>query len=60
MADAPWLEYPYDPPEWDLDRRDYMLERPLRIEEGGWIVLSEEPGLGFALNEPMLERTRIG
>src|SRR5258708_9258839 len=31
LADPPFLEYPYDPPEWDLDRRDYMLAEPLPV-----------------------------
>jgi L-alanine-DL-glutamate epimerase-like enolase superfamily enzyme len=60
IADAPWLEFPYDPPEWDLDRRDYMLAEPVRVDAEGWIVLPEAPGMGYALDEAMLARTRIG
>ena len=60
LADAPFLEYPYDPPEWDLDRRDYMMAEPLRVGADGMIVLPETPGLGYAPDEAVLERTRIG
>jgi L-alanine-DL-glutamate epimerase-like enolase superfamily enzyme len=60
LADAPWLEYPYDPPEWGLDRRDYVMAEPLRVDDEGWIVLSDTPGMGYALDEAMLERTQIG
>jgi L-alanine-DL-glutamate epimerase-like enolase superfamily enzyme len=60
LADAPWLEYPYDPPEWDLDRRDYMMREPLRVDDGGWIVLGEAPGMGYAPDEETLARTRTG
>jgi L-alanine-DL-glutamate epimerase-like enolase superfamily enzyme len=60
VADAPFLEYPYDPPEWDLDRRDYMLTEPLRVDAQGWIRLPDAPGMGFELNEAMLARTRTG
>ena len=60
LTDAPWLEYPYDPPEWGLDRRDYMMAEPLRVDGEGWIVLSEAPGMGYALDEEMLARTRVG
>jgi L-alanine-DL-glutamate epimerase-like enolase superfamily enzyme len=60
LADAPWLEYPYDPPEWDLDRRDYMMREPLRVDDGGWIVLAEAPGMGYAPDEETLARTRTG
>jgi L-alanine-DL-glutamate epimerase-like enolase superfamily enzyme len=60
LADAPWLEYPFDPPEWGLDRRDYMLAEPLRVAAGGWIVLGDAPGMGYALDEDLLARTRTG
>jgi L-alanine-DL-glutamate epimerase-like enolase superfamily enzyme len=55
-----FLEYPYDPPEWGLDRRDYMMAEPLRVGADGYIVMPTAPGLGYALDEAMLERTRIG
>jgi L-alanine-DL-glutamate epimerase-like enolase superfamily enzyme len=58
LADAPFLEYPYDPPEWDLDRRDYMLAEPLRVDADGWIRLPDTPGMGYTLDEAMLARTR--
>ena len=57
---APFLEFPYDPPEWGLDRRDYMMAEPLTVDAGGWIVLGDKPGLGYAPNEDLLARTRIG
>ena len=59
LADAPYLEFPYDPPEWDLDRRDYMLAEPCRVDGQGWINLSEAPGLGLVLDEAALARTRL-
>jgi L-alanine-DL-glutamate epimerase-like enolase superfamily enzyme len=59
LCDAPYLEFPYDPPEWDLDRRDYMLAEPCRVDAQGWINLGDAPGLGFDLDEAMLARTRI-
>jgi L-alanine-DL-glutamate epimerase-like enolase superfamily enzyme len=60
VADAPWLEFPYDPPEWGLDRRDYMLAEPVNVDADGFIVLPDRPGMGYALDEAMLERTRVG
>lgn len=59
VADAPFLEFPYDPPQWSLERRDFMLIDPLRPDANGWLNLSDEPGLGYALNEDLLQRTRI-
>jgi L-alanine-DL-glutamate epimerase-like enolase superfamily enzyme len=60
IADAPFLEFPYDPPEWDVDRRDYMMAEPLNVDNAGNIVLSDRPGMGYELNEDRLVKTRIG
>ena len=60
LCDAPFIEYPFDPPEWDVERRDFMMAEPLRVTADGWIELSDAPGLGYALDEAMLVRTRTG
>jgi L-alanine-DL-glutamate epimerase-like enolase superfamily enzyme len=60
LADVPFMEFPFDPPEWDVDRRDYMMMEPLRVDQAGNIVLSDRPGMGYELNEDMLARTRTG
>ncbi len=60
IADAPFIEYPYDPPEWSLDRRDYMMAAPLKLDPDGWLRLPDAPGMGYAVDEDMLARTRIG
>ncbi len=57
---APFLEVPYDPPEWDVDRRDYMLARPVVVDREGWIVLGDAPGMGFEPDEERLAATRLG
>jgi len=59
VADSPFIEFPYDPPEWGLDRRDFMMAAPLDIDADGNIVLGEAPGLGYALNEEILKHTRV-
>jgi L-alanine-DL-glutamate epimerase-like enolase superfamily enzyme len=60
MADAPYLEFPYDPPEWGLDRRDYMLSTPLEVDRDGYIVMPDRPGMGYELAEDVLAKTRTG
>ena len=55
---AHFLEYPLDGPEWSLERRDYPLLEPVRVDEGGYINLSDAPGLGIELNEDLLRRTQ--
>jgi L-alanine-DL-glutamate epimerase-like enolase superfamily enzyme len=54
------MEFPYDPPEWSLPRRDFMMEQPLEVGPDGMITLSDAPGMGYALDEKMLAKTRIG
>ncbi len=60
VADAPWLEFPYDPPEWSLTRRDFMMAEPLRAGADGTLHLSDRPGLGYDPDEDVLAKTRIG
>lgn len=55
-AGSLWVEWPYDPPEWSIERRDYPLARHLQAD-GGWIELSDEPGLGITLDDDALART---
>ena len=59
LADAPFLEFPYDPPEWGLERRDYMMAAPFQADADGWLSLGEAPGMGYVLNEDKLAATRI-
>jgi L-alanine-DL-glutamate epimerase-like enolase superfamily enzyme len=60
LCDAPFLEFPYDPPEWDVDRRDYMMAEPLQVNDAGHIVLTDKPGMGYELAVDLLAKTRIG
>jgi len=59
LAGAPFLEFPYDPPEWDLARRDFPLREPLRVDAAGWIQLSDTPGMGYELDEARLRATQL-
>ena len=60
LADSPFLEFPYDPPEWSLDRRDFLMATPLTVDGQGWINLGDAPGMGYALDEARLAGTRLG
>jgi L-alanine-DL-glutamate epimerase-like enolase superfamily enzyme len=57
---APFIEWPFDPPEWSLERRDFMLREPITTDQHGWVTLSDAPGLGLELDEVMLEKTKTG
>jgi L-alanine-DL-glutamate epimerase-like enolase superfamily enzyme len=56
-ASAPFIEFPYDPPEWSIERRDFMLRRPIDIDREGWLTLSDAPGLGLVIDEAALDAT---
>ena len=56
-ASAPFIEFPYDPPEWSIERRDFMLKNPIDIDSEGWITLSDAPGLGLSIDEDILAAT---
>jgi L-alanine-DL-glutamate epimerase-like enolase superfamily enzyme len=56
---APFLEFPYDPPQWSLDRRDFPMAAPFAAKDG-WLTLSDAPGMGYQVDEDRLARTRIG
>jgi L-alanine-DL-glutamate epimerase-like enolase superfamily enzyme len=60
LGDAPFMEFPFDPPEWSLERRDFLMSEPLTVDAQGFITLSEAPGMGYALDEAHLHATRIG
>jgi D-galactarolactone cycloisomerase len=45
---GPFVEFPYDPPGWTPERRDFMLAEPLTVDEG-YLTVPSKPGLGFEL-----------
>jgi L-alanine-DL-glutamate epimerase-like enolase superfamily enzyme len=51
VGGGPYLEYPYDPPGWTPERRDFMLARPVEIDGDGWLAVGDTPGLGIELDE---------
>ena len=54
---APFIEFPFDPPEWSTARRDYIMTETIEADGEGWIHLSDKPGLGFTLDEEVLRKT---
>ncbi len=55
----PYLEYAIDPPEWTIEERDFMLQDIVQHNGNGYIDLGDMPGLGFEINEQILEQTRV-
>ncbi|MGH2891002.1 MAG: mandelate racemase/muconate lactonizing enzyme family protein [Solirubrobacteraceae bacterium] len=51
VGGGPFLEYPYDPPGWTPQRRDFMLAAPVGIDADGCVAVPDAPGLGIELDE---------
>jgi D-galactarolactone cycloisomerase len=56
VSHCPYLEFPYDPPSWSADRRDFVIANKLQVDSDGYLNLSDAPGLGIELDEEALER----
>jgi D-galactarolactone cycloisomerase len=56
VGGGPFLEYPFDPPGWTEERRDFMLAEPLRIGADGCLAVPSRPGLGIDLDLDALRR----
>ncbi len=59
LSTAPFVEFPFDPPHWTPERRDFILPKPLLPSGAGVIDLPDTPGLGVSLNWEALEAHRI-
>jgi L-alanine-DL-glutamate epimerase-like enolase superfamily enzyme len=60
VGGGPYLEYPYDPPGWTAERRDFMLAAPLEIEADGYLAVAEAPGFGIELDEDAVAHYALG
>lgn len=57
VSRAPFIEYPFDPPYWTPERRDFILPSPL-LHAGGTFTLADAPGLGVSIDWPAIEQWR--
>jgi L-alanine-DL-glutamate epimerase-like enolase superfamily enzyme len=56
VGGGPFIEFPYDPPGWTPERRDFMLAEPIRPDANGILHVPQQPGLGAVLDEVALRR----
>ena len=59
VGGAPYLEFPFDPPDWVPSRRDFYLKEHIETDDEGWLTLPDRPGLGAVLDEDVLRETLI-
>jgi L-alanine-DL-glutamate epimerase-like enolase superfamily enzyme len=51
VGGGPVIEFPYDPPGWTVQRRDFMLTEPVVPDVDGMLSVPSAPGLGIFLDE---------
>jgi L-alanine-DL-glutamate epimerase-like enolase superfamily enzyme len=59
FSKAPYLEFPFDPPAWTAERRDFMLPAPLRLDKEGNLTAPNGAGLGVVPDFERLEEWRV-
>ncbi|MET8852046.1 mandelate racemase/muconate lactonizing enzyme family protein [Amycolatopsis sp. NPDC004625] len=59
VGGGPFFEFPWDPPGWTPERRDFMLTEPVMITARGELDVPQRPGLGLELDEEAVDRWRI-
>jgi L-alanine-DL-glutamate epimerase-like enolase superfamily enzyme len=50
VGGAPFIEFPYDPPTWSVDRRDFLMTKPITVDSGGLLHVPTGPGMGIEPN----------
>jgi L-alanine-DL-glutamate epimerase-like enolase superfamily enzyme len=56
VGGGPFLEFPYDPPGWTPQRRDFFLTEPVWIDADGCVRVPGLPGLGAQIDEEAVTR----
>jgi L-alanine-DL-glutamate epimerase-like enolase superfamily enzyme len=60
VGGGPFVEYPYDPPGWTAQRRDFFLAEPVLVDADGCLSVPARPGLGAQIDEAAVARWRTG
>jgi L-alanine-DL-glutamate epimerase-like enolase superfamily enzyme len=56
VGGGPYVEFPYDPPGWTPERRDFFLAEPVRIDADGCLAVPDAPGLGAEIDHAAVAR----
>ena len=53
---CPYIEYPYDPPNFTIEAYYAMLKEPIRVESDGYVSVPTGPGLGVELDRDAIKK----
>lgn len=56
VGGGPYVEFPWDPPGWTPERRDFFLAEPVRIDPDGCLAVPAAPGLGARIDSGAVAR----
>ena len=56
VGGGPFLEFPWDPPGWTEQRRDFFLAEPVRIDADGCLAVPAAYGLGARIDHAAVAR----
>jgi L-alanine-DL-glutamate epimerase-like enolase superfamily enzyme len=56
VGGGPYVEFPYDPPGWTEERRDFFLAEPVRVDADGYLTVPAAPGLGAQIDHAAVAR----
>jgi D-galactarolactone cycloisomerase len=59
VGGGPFLEFPYDPPGWTPERRDFMLAEPVQIDADGFVHVPSIAGLGVELDDERIRHYQV-
>ena len=49
VGGGPYFEFPFDPPGWTIERRDFFM-KPIMIDSEGYVSVPDAPGLGAEID----------
>lgn len=59
IGGGPFFEFPYDPPGWTPERRDFMMTEPIRVTSRGTVEVPRIPGIGTILDDAAMRKWRM-
>ncbi len=58
VGGGPYFEFPFDPPGWTVERRDFFI-KPVNVDKNGDVLVPNAPGLGIELDHEAVNRFTI-
>jgi L-alanine-DL-glutamate epimerase-like enolase superfamily enzyme len=57
IGGAPFIEFPFDPPTWTAERRDFLMAEAMTVGSDGLLHVPATPGLGIEPNWSLFKKS---